>query len=504
MTLRFATLAALALLAACSNITPTKTVDLCQGDTLNRNCAACTGKLLDPHCEQCKGSSPAAGCKNADGGSTATGGSGNGSGGKGGGSGSSGTGGSGTGGTGGGAGNGGTAGSGMDAGKDAGPCGGACSGNKPVCVSGACEECGDDGDCKDPGKTRCDPTTHACVQCLGKSDCSGTTPQCETSVAGMHTCVECLQSTDCKDTTKPVCADNACVACSDNSDCKDPTQPECKDHACGACTGDDACKDRNATPHCDTASSSASKGQCVQCLANADCTDLASPQCVTRACQPCTSDAACTDRMGTRVCDTADNAPVKGKCVECTGQKYAACLQGSTQYVCDSANRVCSGTAVALTADVCFPCVSDAQCEAGKICMKQTFDDPTDSPDQGAIDIGYFCAWRFDAASGPNMNCFSTPPYVARDQAHASIDGTAADVCVLAVSTCPALTDFRSKNCALTGTPDDNQCGFAGAPHDGYCVETSSPGVYRCTMPCGSADDCKPSFSCNGSNKCTL
>jgi len=56
-----------------------------------------------------------------------------------------------------------------------------------------------------------------------------------------------------------------------------------------------------------------------------------------------------------------------------------------------------------------------------------------------------------------------------------------------------------NKNCAPTGTPNNNLCGDPDAPADGYCEETSSLGVYRCTVPCGGDDDCKVGFACNAS-----
>jgi hypothetical protein len=207
------------------------------------------------------------------------------------------------------------------------------------------------------------------------------------------------------------------------------------------------------------------------------------------------------------VCDVSSDATYGGSCVECTGTDYACGKAGdNTPYVCDSLRRECS-TQKAGNKDLCGGCVSDAECQTGKLCVLQTFNDPNDSPDQGAIEIGYFCVWRFDANPGPDMNCFSKPPYVTRQSSTTSLDGTTADVCTLRTSTCPAQVDFSNKDCAPGGTPQDNLCGDPDAPTDGYCLETSSPGIYRCTVPCGGDPDCKPNgFFCtvDGSTKCSL
>jgi hypothetical protein len=283
------------------------------------------------------------------------------------------------------------------------------------------------------------------------------------------------------------------------------------------CQNNDACTGANHSgkPLCDMATTSATQGQCVQCITgsacanptpqcsshqciacNTDtaCTDPANPECGSSgSCVPCTSDGPCIGRAGTEVCDTAAGA-TQGRCVQCTGTKYESCKQGSTQYVCNSLNRTCSNTAVEHSGDLCTECVSDAQCQAGKLCVKQTFDDPSDSPDQGAIDIGYFCAWHKNSGvGGAPAQCTSAPPYINVEAAAVSMDGETADVCVLRVSTCPALADFSNKDCAPSGTPNDTLCGASVAPHDGYCVlkEAGPPNdIYRCTVPCMGDTDC--------------
>jgi hypothetical protein len=200
------------------------------------------------------------------------------------------------------------------------------------------------------------------------------------------------------------------------------------------------------------------------------------------------------------VCDTSSDATFGGTCVECAATQYASCASGGVNYVCKSLTRTCSTTAVERSRDACGECVSDAQCQEGKLCVKQTFNDPTDSPDQGQIEIGYFCAWRLDAPNGPDGSCFSQRPYVAAREDVSSLDGATADVCLLAVTTCPAFADHRSKDCQTTpgsGVGDDALCGHPDAPHDGYCAKADDT-TFRCTTPCGGADDdCKASFTCD-------
>ncbi|MFI5307449.1 MAG: hypothetical protein ACHQ53_08865 [Polyangiales bacterium] len=487
MTPRLATLALL-LAAACSNITPTKTVDLCEGDSWSHNCAACTGKLLDPHCEQCKGSSPAAACKNSDAGSTATGGanggSGSGNGGKGGASGSSGTGGGGT--SGGGAGSGGaggTGGSGMDAGKDAGPCGMECPSDKPVCVAGSCEQCGGNDDCQKANLTRCEPATHTCVQCLGKTDCSGGTPECDTS-AGVNACVECLGKTDCVTTSKPLCEPTAhgCVECLVDADCKDPTQPQCNNHTCGACTGDSACASRSATPHCDTQTSSASAGQCVQCTVHADCTTAASPECAGRTCQACTSDNACTDRAGTTVCETESAAPMHGKCVQCTPTKRTACSANA----CKRADDTCTSTPYQSLLP-CAPCVTDGECVSGARCVVHDFDSTHHLGPYCFYDRGQTgaCADGTHAAYRPYSNAVTK----------ASIDDASSTYCLPpSTTTCAGIAAGTAqggsggKSCVLS-----TDCGESDLA-DGICGDaTNGAADGKCTYSCALNPDCPQS-----------
>src|SRR5688572_9662451 len=112
----------------------------------------------------------------------------------------------------------------------------------------------------------------------------------------------------------------------------------------------------------------------------------------------------------------------------------------------------------------------------------------------GGTDLGYVCAWQRGAEGAPSL-CSEARPYAQARAAVLSIDGTQGDMCVLAVSTCAAHEDFRSTNCETetADVTDDDLCGEVGL-EDGVCdlFESSGDNVYRCSVPCGSDDDCPP------------
>ena len=337
-----------------------------------------------------------------------------------------------------------------------------------------------------------DGTCNACADdsaCTGRTD----TPRCKLSGDNQGQCVRCLENPDCP-TTTPHCNANTCIECGTHDHCLDPTKPQCTAGTCVPCTDSTACTNRAATPHCLATASVAGSGTCVACLTNSDCNNP-TPECgADHLCKACTGNDACTGRPDATVCDTSTDPTYGGKCVKCTGASYEPCKQGMN-YVCNSLARTCS-TAVEKTADVCQPCVSDSQCQEGKLCVLQTFDDPLDSPDQGSYEIGHFCAWRKDASNGPAGSCFSERPFVRTHEDVLSIDGSDADVCILRTSTCPGYRSFSTTNCkSALGTADDNLCGHPGV-HDGYCIQVDAS-TFRCTTLCGGDDDCKAGFACN-------
>ncbi|MGC4070821.1 MAG: hypothetical protein QM784_40330 [Polyangiaceae bacterium] len=78
-----------------------------------------------------------------------------------------------------------------------------------------------------------------------------------------------------------------------------------------------------------------------------------------------------------------------------------------------------------------------------------------------------------------------------------SIDGETATLCTLRSSTCVALNQFSSTDCAPAGTPDDTLCGVAPGVDSKCSLFSSTLSMYRCTTTCGSNDDCKQGFTCN-------
>jgi len=364
------------------------------------------------------------------------------------------------------------------------PCNGACVGSTPVCdeLNGRCVGCVAPTDCPAQAPV-CKPATNTCVGCLASADCAKPNPACDTAT---NTCVECMAASDCSGTT-PFCDPSAhlCVACLEQAHCTDAKASNCAPttHTCRPCTSSSQCSQIPGKPLC-------LSGSCVECTAQADCTSATTSQCdaATHTCKACTTDAHCSSIAGKNVC-------LNGTCVQCTATKSTACgtdTQTGTPFVCDSLKHTCT-TSLAKSADLCQPCVADAQCVAGELCVLDTVGAGT-----SAKAVGYFCHWKKgDTVNGAPADCFANGrPYAATVTGMLSIDRQTADVCVLALSSCPASTDFRKKNCAPTGTPDDLQCGVA-APVDAKCIQVTSSSAYRCTMTCGSDEDCPNGFPCN-------
>jgi hypothetical protein len=190
---------------------------------------------------------------------------------------------------------------------------------------------------------------------------------------------------------------------------------------------------------------------------------------------------------GEGVCDA-------GTCVECTSTAPGACgMKDGTPLVCDTLKRTCTMTKQH-SADVCSPCVSDAECALGEMCVLDTFASASSTKN-----VGYFCHWKQgDTAHGAPSDCAAGgQPYVGVVSNAKSIDGEMANICTLRVSSCPALSDFNVTNCAPTGTPNDALCGFS-PPEDAKCAPFGATG-YRCTMKCASSDDCPGGLPCPSS-----
>lgn len=252
--------------------------------------------------------------------------------------------------------------------------------------------------------------------------------------------------------------------------------PLCResDTTCVACLGDGDCG--AGTPRCDVAA-----GECVACLGDTDCTDPSASRCetATHTCMPCTASTECAHLTGVGVCDAGD-------CVECTRTDGTAC----GGMLCDSLMRTCTTFAPG-SAGLCQPCVADAHCPAGQLCVAMTFGDPP-------VPVGSYCLWRQDATEtgGPMGDCFTIPPYVRASTGTPSIDGTSASVCSLAVTTCEALNDYRSTTCPSLDAAGHAVCGVVDVD-DGVCTMAGAM-TNLCTIRCAGAVDCPFGFSCLG------
>ena len=309
------------------------------------------------------------------------------------------------------------------------PCGKLCSGAEPFC----------------------DVLRGSCVQCRGQLDC--VTGFCE---VGAGKCVECLSNETCVGPAAARCSKGVCTACLDNSQC-------------AHIPGKNVC----------------SAGACVACAAHSDCTMADKAQCSAQSssCTACTDDTQCAHIPGKNVCSA-------GACVQCTGTKAEACgSQDSVPLVCDSINKTCSTLRAGKT-DVCQPCVSDAQCMPGRLCVQETLN--------SGQKLGFACFWKEgDPQVGAPANCFiDGRPFSKLLASASSIDGATANICTLSISSCLALQQFKNVICATTATiptADDSKCGVVPGV-DARCAEVQ-PEAFSCTMTCGSNKDCR--FDCD-------
>ena len=324
-----------------------------------------------------------------------------------------------------------------------------CQGQKPACYqpSLTCVQCTGNEYCSSP-KPYCNNVTYTCAECTGESQCSGTKPHCDLSKSA---CVECTGGTQCS----------------------------------------------GSKPYCDL-----SQSICVECLDSTDCTSPTASVCNAGTCSPCATNNDCLHIDGKGVCDTnfveSDAGTESGTCVQCTGNDYAACSFGDAgpAQVCDSLRRTCTDIDEH-SATACEPCVSDAQCESGKLCVEEKFNN---------VSVGYFCFFnQGSATNGVTQSCASLAPYVQYFNGDVSIDGKNANICGLAASTCTAMNLYRKQTCAPNGTPDDSLCGVAPGV-DSKCLPwaSGSSASYYCSVACITSVDCENGLPCkplSGSTK---
>lgn len=314
----------------------------------------------------------------------------------------------------------------------------ACTGSDVRCVDRPTDPLCQDvdsggGDDGGPGDTGVDAPMGDAHVPCGGS-CNGTTPHCLVS-GTTETCVGCTSDGDCTGATETLC---------------EPTS-----HAC------------------------------VECLDSATCTDVGASLCdATHSCVGCGDNADCTHLTGTPVCDTAAST-----CVACLSNADCDATHG-----CDTSTNTCV-TFTAASASACDECVRDAECHAGQLCVPMTYDDPTTTA-ADPVAVGNRCLWRQDAAGtgAPNGDCTTLPPYV-RASALTSVDGVATMVCSFRESTCEAQAAFSATNCMTLDAAGDALCGVIGV-HDGVCRMFGAT-TNRCTVFCGSDDDCPIGFACD-------
>jgi len=336
----------------------------------------------------------------------------------------------------------------VSGGTNAGGSGGLIAGAPSIGGSAGTLPCGKLCDGAEPF---CDVLRGSCVQCRGQLDC--VTGLCDVAVGK---CVECLSNETCVDPAAARCSNaGACATCTDNSQC-------------AHIPGKNVC----------------SAGACVACAAHSDCTMADKAQCSAQSssCTACTDDTQCAHIPGKNVCSA-------GACVQCTGTKAEACgSQDSVPLVCDSINKTCSTLRAGKTGP-CKPCVSDAQCVPGQLCVQEIFN--------GNM-LGFACFWK-KGESGAPANCSLSGRPFAKLLNTTSIDGVTADICTLRVSSCLAYNQFSAVACKGT---DDMACGAVPGV-DARCALAEGD-AFKCTMPCGNNEDCKPLFDCDGTNLCKL
>lgn len=245
------------------------------------------------------------------------------------------------------------------------------------------------------------------------------------------------------------------------------TQPgtfECVECRNGADCASGICNDEN---------------ECVECASHSDCTDTAEAQCNDAGeCVPCESQAHCAARGD-------ENALCsEGVCVECTAGDTSRCGGNPCR-----PDGTCSEHPTGQVA--CLPCVTDANCDEGLLCVEMSFEDPVSTV------VGTFCQWRLDATGpgAPNGTCgIGSQPFAQQDT-RTSVDNVSSAICTLATTTCTALLQHRTAvdGCEVPLT-DDDACGVEGL-RDGRC-RLNSGGSPRCTYPCLGTEDCQAGSTC--------
>lgn len=228
------------------------------------------------------------------------------------------------------------------------------------CVSGACEGCTTNADCK--GNTSgalCHPTLKACVSCISDGDCPSSTPVCH----GTGVCGVCKDDAGCAGSPAGLLCDGGGCTCAANTDCagSTPFGPTCIPHFVGAWCGCDTDADCTGNPHgptCNTDLHTCSCASGSECTAPGltVCSQLQAGSLVKHCAAPCTKVSDCSDVYWLRGCDA-------GTCVGC--KSNADCVSP------DPWSKLCNTTTVG-----CVECLKDTDCTAsssGNTCVNSWY-----------------------------------------------------------------------------------------------------------------------------------
>ncbi|MBL9038876.1 MAG: hypothetical protein JNG84_10200 [Archangium sp.] len=273
----------------------------------------------------------------------------------------------------------------------------------PLCdpASKTCVGCLGNIDCRDPAKPVCDPVPKTCVGCLGDGDCAtGKVCRNQVCVAGCNTgqpcpagqvctsptngtCVQCTSDSQCSGTT-PRCDTqaNRCVACLPGGSDNCPTGQACRsDFICergcksgadcpsGVCQPDRSCATCSQDSHC-AAGSVCTNGTCVAaCSASAPCgsgRDCCNGRCIdkqndARNCGMCGTVCALNQTCCGGSCQFLNTAAHCGLCATSCGTGEDCC------------NNACTSTTTLTNCGGCnIVCAADQFCD-GTVCRNQVF-----------------------------------------------------------------------------------------------------------------------------------
>jgi hypothetical protein len=261
----------------------------------------------------------------------------------------------------------------------------------------------------------------------------------------------------------------ACEPCATSDECTDG-KVCLKGTGCVECTAEDASA-------CDVQGklcSSEGTNTCVECNVSTDCKDAGKPVCGNHQCKPCDSSNDCADN---KICIT-DAGPFQGQCVECTADKLDNCAvdDDGKHDVCNAKTLTCEVGVKEQSGTLCGvkdqkPCVSNRECPEGSVCVQEFLGEQTSD------------SWYCMPLQSSALLC--TQPF-AGQETRPTIDGSSADVCSLALSTCTAHAQYRNTPCASDSDPnqgDDSKCGLPGID-DGYCAKGGLALGWRCTVKC--------------------